>query len=423
MAPVYDWWNRLPNATKTIITELQNEGFEAFLVGGAVRDLLINRKPKDFDIATNATPEQVKFLFSKTIEVGIKFGIVVVLIGNEQVEVATFRSDGSYADNRHPDKVEFSTPELDAKRRDFTINGLFWDSKSKQIIDYVEGILDVNRKIIQTIGRPEERFKEDGLRILRAIRFATQLNNYGFEIERKTAIAIQEKSELLKNISKERITDEVEKILLSKKPSIGLRKIRDLELTKYIFLELSKTDVVIFDEMLKVFDRLSDSKNIFKIDHELNKSLYWGTLLAYDESKNLLNGFVLPKSTQKSAIEIANTDINNAETLSVANLKRLLAKKEILEILALHHAKCHVLGNGLEVNDFCIQKLKEFTEKQTLSPSPLINGNDLIAIGFKPGKIFQDILNEIYDMQLENRITSAEEAKAIARNIYNGRQQ
>ena len=192
-----------------IVRRLQEAGFAAFWVGGCVRDFLLGRKPQDFDIATNARPEQVEKLFKKTIPVGRKFGVVIVVENKLQFQVATFRAEADYRDGRRPEKVVFASAEADALRRDFTVNGLFFDPVSGKIHDWVGGEKDLRAKIIRTVGAPEERFGEDHLRMLRAVRFAAQL---GFEIEPETFAAVKSLAPKIKLISAERVRDELLKL-------------------------------------------------------------------------------------------------------------------------------------------------------------------------------------------------------------------
>src|SRR5471032_1293077 len=194
---------------KEIVAKLQHAGFAAFWVVGCVRDFLLGREPQDFDIATDAKPEQVEKLFRKTIPVGKKFGVMVVVEDQRQFQVATFRAEADYQDGRRPEKIVFASAEADASRRDFTVNGLFYDPLSKKIHDWVGGEKDLRAKIIRTIGEPEERFGEDHLRLLRAVRFAAQLD---FEIEPKTFAAVKKLAPKIKLISAERIRDELLKL-------------------------------------------------------------------------------------------------------------------------------------------------------------------------------------------------------------------
>src|SRR5471032_1560621 len=192
-----------------IVQQLQAADFAAFWVGGCVRDFLLGREPDDFDIATDAKPEQVEKLFKRTVAVGRKFGVMVVVEGGHQFQVATFRAEADYQDGRRPEKIVFANAEADASRRDFTVNGLFYDPLTKKIHDWVGGEKDLRARIIRTIGKPEERFAEDHLRLLRAVRFAAQL---GFEIEAKTFAALKANAAKIKTISAERVRDELVKL-------------------------------------------------------------------------------------------------------------------------------------------------------------------------------------------------------------------
>ncbi|MEZ0392284.1 MAG: CCA tRNA nucleotidyltransferase [Pseudobdellovibrionaceae bacterium] len=204
---------------KKICQTLQAKGFQALLAGGCVRDFLLKRQPNDFDVATSATPDQVEALFSKTIAVGKNFGVIVVIDGDQQVEVATFRKDGPYKDGRRPETVEFSEAKEDAERRDFTVNGLFYDLQTQQVIDYIGGEKDLWQKSIRAIGNAGKRFEEDHLRLLRAVRFAAQL---GFQIESETLRALEASRSLIATVSGERIQEEMRKLLTSPDPLTGL---------------------------------------------------------------------------------------------------------------------------------------------------------------------------------------------------------
>jgi len=224
----------LSNGAKFVISKLLSGGFSAYAVGGAVRDCLLGKTPSDFDVTTNATPNTVKSLFEKTIDTGIKHGTVTVLIGNVPVEVTTFRSDGKYSDNRKPDSVNLvNDVREDLSRRDFTINALCYN-ESDGLIDLYDGQKDLNDKIIRAIGNPEERFKEDALRILRAVRFSAQL---GFSIEKKTKDAIISCAPLVKNLSCERICAELDKIIMSDRPE-EIKTLYDLGVLKHIMPEM-----------------------------------------------------------------------------------------------------------------------------------------------------------------------------------------
>ncbi|WP_413584262.1 CCA tRNA nucleotidyltransferase [Bdellovibrio sp. HCB274] len=220
------------SAVEAIYHRLTDKGYKAFLAGGCVRDALLGFKANDLDIATDATPDQIEQLFEKTINVGKVFGVMRVLIGGADIEVATFRNDGTYKDGRRPDHVEFSSPEEDAKRRDFTVNALFYDLENHQILDFVEGQKDLQKQILRTVGEAKKRFTEDHLRLLRGARFAAQLD---FAIEEQTMGAMKEMAPLVKTVSGERLRDEMGKLLKSKNVPLGLRVMQETGLQSVLF--------------------------------------------------------------------------------------------------------------------------------------------------------------------------------------------
>ncbi|WP_413581689.1 CCA tRNA nucleotidyltransferase [Bdellovibrio sp. HCB288] len=219
-------------AVEAIYHSLSDKGYKAFLAGGCVRDALLGFKANDLDIATDATPDQIEKLFEKTVGVGKVFGVMRVLMGGADIEVATFRNDGTYADGRRPDHVEFSSPEEDAERRDFTVNALFYDLKTHQVLDFVNGQVDLQKQILRTVGDAKKRFTEDHLRLLRGARFAAQLD---FAIEPVTMKAMTEMSSLVKTVSGERLRDEMGKLLKAKNVSLGLRVMQDTGLQAELF--------------------------------------------------------------------------------------------------------------------------------------------------------------------------------------------
>ena len=222
-------------AAVEIIGKLQEEGHIAYLAGGCVRDMLRGEIPKDYDIATSALPQQITTIFSKTREVGVHFGVVIVIKDNQAFDVATFRNDGSYKDGRHPEDVTFSTPEEDTARRDFTINGIFFDPISQKHIDFVDGRSDIEKKVVRAIGDPDLRFQEDHLRLLRAVRFAARFN---YEIEEKTWKSIKLNASGISKISKERVRDELTKILLNENRVLGFDLLVDSGLMEHIIPEI-----------------------------------------------------------------------------------------------------------------------------------------------------------------------------------------
>lgn len=228
----------MKNTSINIIKKLRSAGFEAYWAGGCVRDFLLGKDPKDFDIVTSAKPEEIKKIFNKTIEIGKQFGVIVAIINNKHFEIATYRSEGKYSDRRRPDNVFWSNAKEDALRRDFTINGMFYDPINKKVIDYVGGQVDLKNKIIKFIGNPNDRIKEDHLRIIRAIRFKNTLK---FTFDKRTFEAIKNNAYLVESVSNERIRDELNKMLVHSTRANSLLDLKETGVLKYILPEVEKT--------------------------------------------------------------------------------------------------------------------------------------------------------------------------------------
>ncbi len=262
---------------KKIVKTLRGHKFQAYLVGGCARDLLLGIQPKDWDVATNAKPKQIIRLFQKTIPVGAKFGVVIVRMAGKNYEVATFRKDSDYADGRHPGKVQFSGPEEDARRRDFTVNGMFYDPVGKKVLDFIGGQKDLKTGIIRAIGNPDQRFYEDKLRMLRAVRFSARFN---FPIEKKTAAAIKRHCGEINQVSRERIRDELVYIFTQPRPDRGLDLLDRLGLLKAILPEVSALKGV---RQPKQFhpegDVFKHTRLMLKLMKQPSPELAWGVLL------------------------------------------------------------------------------------------------------------------------------------------------
>ncbi len=389
-----------------IIRQLQQHGFQALLAGGCVRDMLLGRPAKDYDVATNALPADVIRLFRRTLKVGAKFGVVIVLTHSEQVEVATFRSEAGYEDGRHPTEVRFTSPAEDASRRDFTINGMFYDPLQEQVIDYVEGQADLARRIIRTIGDPQERFGEDYLRMLRAIRFSTQL---GFAIEPATYEAIRRNAANIVHISGERIAVELEGILASPESSrrrcdaegdrIGrgslprlrratgraghhaccasLRKRVDFPLALAAFFVGCPTDFAM------------ERYEILKLSNKQTKHIEF--LLAY---RGRLLDF----------------------EMSLAQLKKLLAGPYFWDLYELERAiqKASAAKEGLAALGRLRRRIRDLGGID-VKPKPLLNGHDLMHLGAVPGPALGQLAEELYIAQLEGEVQTKDQAEQWAR--------
>ena len=424
------------NAVK-IIEILSGAGFESYIVGGAVRDLLIEKNPKEYDICTSATPNEINKIFKNSKLVGQSFGVSIVLQDKYAFEIATFREDFDYLDGRHPDKVKYTkNVEHDVKRRDFTVNGLLFDPIANKIIDYCDGLLDLKNKIIRTIGDPFERFSEDYLRILRAIRFSNQLN---FEIEKKTSIAMDELSHKVVNISIERVRDEISKILLSLSPAKGIRLLDKYHILNTFIPEILEMKNIqqppdfhpegdVFVHTCLVLDKLSESTSENSIEvvygalfHDIgkpdtydktdrirfNRHEYVGANKAEKICKRLK--FSNKQTELIVSLVKEHMKFGNIKNMKKSTFKKFVSMENFNDHLKLHKADCLGSHGDLSLYDFTLQKLDQLNNEPIL-PKPLLNGNDLIDLGIKPGPIYKSILSKIFDDQLEGNIKSRDEA-------------
>lgn len=443
----------VPYDVKYIINELYKNKFDAFIVGGCLRDLLLNLEPKDYDIATSAKPDNVMSLFNKTIPTGIKHGTVSVVINNNNYEVTTFRTEGDYLDNRHPSSVDFVTDiREDLSRRDFTVNALAYNDKLG-LIDYFNGINDLKNKIIRCVGHADKRFKEDALRMLRAIRFSCQL---GFKIENKTFEAIINNANLIKNISKERIRDELCKILISSSPSKGIDMLQKTGLLEFIIPELNllvnysplsiKHNRDVFGHTLKVMDNLEGNNLTLMLAallHDVGK-LNTLTLEAdgvYRFPKHNIEGSVMSKKILRD-LKFDNYTVNSVSKLIEHHLvlqvnympTRYEIKKYLLEVgedivyllFELQKADIRALDNPkpfLNKVDYIKDTVKDIlSNKEPLYIKDLvINGEDLIKeFNIPRGKLIGDILNHLLDEVLKNPdLNNKENLLSLSRNFLN----
>lgn len=424
-------------------TVLRDAGHTVFYAGGAVRDRLLGKEPKDYDLATSATPEEVQALFPKSDAVGEHFGVILVKGSGEAIEVATFRTDGSYTDGRHPENVVFSTPEEDAQRRDFTVNGLFQDPFTEEIVDYVGGRADLEKGILRAIGTPSERFQEDALRLLRAVRFATVTE---FKIEPNTRTALEENAHLLEQISLERIRDEFSKIIESKNRARGLDLLVDIGMAKVFFPELldligceqppqwhPEGDVYVHTRIaLDLLGEAPLSLCLSVLLHDIGKpaTQTWDA----EQKRHRFNGHdavgaemaeVILKRlrhSNKMIEEVAfmvsrHMRFMHVQDMRVAKLKRFMSAETFPQELELHRVDCES-SNGFTDNlDFLKLKREEFAN-EPLIPTPLITGKDLITeIGLSPGPQMGEILRVVQTEQLEGRLVDRTQALAFVKTI------
>ena len=420
---------------RSIVERLCAHGFEALYAGGCVRDQLLGVAPHDYDVATNARPEQVEALFPRTVPVGAQFGVILVLEGNEEIQVATFRGDGRYHDGRHPESVHYTDAEGDARRRDFTVNGLFYDPLKKEILDFVEGRADLQSKLLRAIGNPSERFSEDKLRLMRAIRFATTL---GFSIDPETWKALLQWGPEIHAVSAERIREELCKILLSANRLRGFDLLNESGLLALILPEIENLkgcdqppdfhpegDVfvhtrlmlsmlsedaslplilaVLFHDIGKPATRMVDETGRIRFNgHEGVSAEMTLRLMQRLRFSNEIIESVIPSVR----LHMSFKDVPN---MRVATLKRMMARPTFDEELELHRIDCLASHGMLDNHAMLLAKREEFG-REPLIPPPLLTGHDLIALGWKPGKKFSEILQAVQTRQLEGTLTSREKA-------------
>ena len=409
-----------------VVRQLTDAGYTALWAGGCVRDLLIGRQPKDYDVATSARPEQVRDVFGKrkTLSVGESFGVIVVLGPKSagQVEVATFRTDGNYLDGRRPETVVFSSPEEDAQRRDFTINGMFYDPLKKQVMDYVGGEHDLAKGVLRAIGDPHARMEEDKLRMLRAVRFTS---TFEFALDEATADAVRSMSDQISVVSAERIAQELRRMLVDQHRYRAIELCHDLGLLLRILPELQP---VVSD--VERWQRLvSGLRLLVEPDFTLAFALLLDAIVEADDESAASGAGLAGKTGRR--LKLSNHEIDDASwllkhrrslddasSLPLSQLKRILAQKLAPDLLALIRARS--LANDQQPDDalFCEEYLRT-TPREILDPTPLISGDDLIKAGFRPGPQFKEILDRVRDAQLELSMSTPAEAMELAARLAN----
>jgi poly(A) polymerase len=410
-----------------VLQHLRKAGHVAYFAGGCVRDVLLGLDAKDWDVATDAPPPRVRELFPSTQAVGAAFGVILVRSGRSVVEVATFRADGTYEDGRRPSSVRFTSAEEDARRRDFTINGLFLDPIEDRIIDFVGGKDDLAARRIRAIGSPADRFGEDHLRMLRAVRFAARFN---FEIEPLTAAAIETHAPKIKGISPERIGDELRLMLTSPTRDLAWILLWKLHLAREIFRLLPAVPAVM-DSTRSIFLAL-EKGNPISLGQSLSAACLCTRLQgeSLTDIRPLLSKSEISRSVRamRQALRISNDESDemsqiqaNLEFLlqdtppTLAQKKRFLAQPTSTMSQRLMKA---VAAVGLHQGRIAeLQNQWPSLSNEDVTPTPLLNGDELIAAGFSAGPAFRRILDSVYDAQLEGRISTKEEAIAFAKTL------
>jgi poly(A) polymerase len=424
----------------TVVRQLRQAGFEAYWAGGCVRDELLGLAPTDYDVATNAMPEQVRGLFRRTVAVGESFGVVHVLGPRPlKVEVATFRSDVSYSDGRHPDAIVFASARDDALRRDFTINGMFFDPLTERVIDYVGGQEDLKARVLRAIGDPAVRFAEDKLRLLRGVRFAIR---FDLTMEPATASGIRNMAGQIRVVSMERIADELREILVHPRRVRALNLMLDLGLVEPILPEILPMKGLpqgrpaaptgdLWDHVMRVLDLLGAAPSfplaMAALLHDVGKprtigrtpdryTFYYhehvGARMAEDLGRRLK--FSNDERNRIVWLVEKHQVLSDAPKMRPSKLKVLLIHPGIHELLALHRADALASGRSTDHVGFCERRLEEWQEKD-LNPPPLITGEDLKQLGLEPGPRFKELLDLVRETQLDGTLQSREQALALVK--------
>lgn len=423
-----------------ILKTLHDQGHEAYFAGGAVRDLLLEKSISEIDIATSASPQEIEQLFPKTIPVGKQFGVIVVVQDTNNYEVTTFRKEADYVDGRHPTQVSFTDAQHDVERRDFTVNALFFNPFTEEVIDYLKGREDLERKLIRTVGPPQSRFQEDKLRLLRALRFACQLD---FEIEQETYQQVKEHASQLTQVSWERIRDEVLKILTGPDPSRGLKLMFDSGILEVILPEIAAMHGVqqppefhpegdVFVHTCLMFELSQERSETLALEillHDVGKPPTFTVKerirfdghadLGAKMAEEICRRLRISNQQIEEVVDVVKDHLRfiHVQEMRESTLKRFLRKTNFSDHLELHRLDSLASHGKLSSYHFCQEKLEELSQ-EAMRPKPLINGHDLIRLGLKPGPIFSEIMSAVEDFQLEGKLSSKEETLDWVRKHY-----
>src|SRR5437868_12892322 len=433
----------MEEAARKVAARLRDAGHIAYFAGGCVRDMVRGLAPKDYDIATDARPEVVQRIFPRTYAVGAHFGVIIVLENDFQFEVATFRSDEAYIDGRHPTAVHFSSPEEDARRRDVTINGMFYDPVAEEVIDLVDGRADIAAKLVRAIGDSAQRFAEDRLRMLRAVRFATVLD---YQIDPTTWDALIANAASIHEISAERIRDELVRIFLSPNRARGWDLLDASGLMRAILPEIEamkgcdqppqfhpEGDVFkhtrIMVEMLPaeaslplvfsvLFHDVAKPRTAI-VDEEGRIRFNGHDRIGADMTEAIMERLRFSRAEIDATVEAVRQHMvfKDVPNMRVAKLKRFMARPTFDEELELHRVDCYSSHAMLDNYEFLLKKKEEFAN-ELIIPPPLVTGDDLIAMGLKPGPKFGEILEAVETRQLEGALKDREEALAWVKSEY-----
>ena len=430
-----------------VVRRLQAAGHVAFWVGGCVRDQLLGKEPCDYDIATSARPPEVEALFAHTVPVGRQFGVVVVIEGGHNLQVATFRAESDYLDGRRPSHVTFADAQADAVRRDFTVNGLFFDPVTSELHDWVEGRRDLEARVIRAIGDPRERFAEDHLRMLRAVRFAAQL---GFTIDPATLAAVRENVATIRTVSAERVRDELLKLFRPPHAARGLELLRDSGLLAEVLPEIAVMEACdqspnyhpegnVFRHVTLLLERLpadaAPSLPWAALLHDVAKPVtasvdsatgqihfYGHENVGAEMADAILQRLRFPRRQTEEIVACVrlHMQFKDVRQMRKSTLNRLLLRTTFPLELELHRLDCLASNGDLANHQFLVEQQAELGRKPPLRP-PLITGADLIAMGLTEGPTLGKLLAEIREKQLLEEITTAEAAHEFARQRIAGK--
>ena len=400
------------DAALRIVHRLREHGHEALWAGGCVRDMLLGREAHDYDVATNARPGRVIELFRTTRKVGAQFGVVLVRQGRIWTEVATFRSDLSYEDGRHPTAVAFGSAEEDARRRDFTVNGMFYDPVTEQVVDYVGGQADLRAGLIRAIGEPGARFGEDRLRVLRAVRFAAKL---GFEIEPATRKAIPEHAHTIRGVSPERIREELISVFEDAGRARAFALMNELGLLPHLWEGATWTK-----ELIEACTIMMEH-----VREPVSFELAMAVLLHDHKARSCAHVCRSLACSNLSRKKVCWLVQQSAELLhrpqpTLGELKQLMAADGFEELMEMHRALLVARREDLAANDQLRMRAASITP-EAIRPAPLVTGTDLLEMGVEPGPIYGDALDRLYKMQLEEEIRTREEALERLRGLIEER--
>lgn len=439
----------LRNTATTIVERLHEAGHEAWWVGGCVRDAALGVEVKDYDIATSARPDEVCGIFPKSDLVGAHFGVALIVEDGASFDVATYRKDGKYIDHRRPTEVSFGTMEEDARRRDFTVNALYYDPAKQETVDPVGGQSDLDDRVLRAIGEPLERFQEDALRLLRAVRFSVR---FGLTIEPATRDALMTSAPMIAEISAERVRDELVLMLIGPRPGQAIRALSELGLLRVVLPEIEamkgveqpaefhpEGDVfthtcLALDAMTPALghDRVSPTLAMGVLLHDVGKPPTFRRApdrIRFDLHMNvgaeladaICRRLSFSRRDREEIVSLVKRHMRfmDVQRMKVSTLKRFMAAPNFDEDLALHRADVSSYDGGVGNYDYCVQRREEFqSESRNILPEPFISGADLIAMGHTPGPRFREILDALADAQMEGEVTTKEEAEEWVRGRH-----